>query len=364
MTCSDNACGTGIGTTILPGDPDNNSILTASPAFGGIEVSWTLPSTNAHGIAYTKIWRGLTPSFNSALMIAAASGDRYFDRFDWTLSNITMQYYWIEFVSINGTVNAPIGPAAAVPRQTIDQVIDQLTAKIDYSMLSVDLKGTVDKAELYKVAQETVNNSVAAEQISIRDALALVQQDIDGAFVLISNEVTARQSAGQAFASSLNTLAVSTGENLATAQTELQTFIDELDNKVGALYTAKVTVDGLVGGFGIYNDGTEVDAGFDVDTFWVGRTQADKKKPFIISGGEVFIDQAVIEDASIDVAKIDKATIQNLSALNADMGTLTAGKIRFEQQGAPTSYMEIDAATQSLRVYNNGVLRVKIGNLA
>jgi hypothetical protein len=364
MTCSENACGTGIGTTILPGDPDNNSILTATPTFGGIEVSWTMPSTNAHGIAYTKIWRGLTPDFNSALMIAAAAGDRYFDRFNWTLTNILMQYYWIEFVSINGTVNEAIGPAAAVPGQTIEQIIEQLTAKIDYNMLSVELKGTVDKAELYKQAQDAVNTDVSTEQISIRDAVALVQNDVDQAFVLISQETTARQSAGNAFASQLNTLAVSTGENLATAQTELQTFIDELDEKVGALYTAKVTVNGLVGGFGIYNDGTEVEAGFDVDTFWVGRSDADKVKPFIIQDDQVFIDKAVIQDASIAFAKIDTATVQSLSAFTANMGTLTAGKIKFTQQGAPTNYMEIDAATQSLRVYNAGVLRVKIGNLA
>lgn len=364
MTCSDNSCGTGIGTTILPGDPDNNSILSAAPTFGGIEVSWTLPSTNAHGVAYVRIYRGLTNNVNAALIIANASGDRYFDRFNWTTGNLSTQYYWIQFVSINGTLGEMIGPAAAMPQQTIEQIIEQLTAKIDYGMLSVELKGTVDKAELYKQAQETVNSAVTSEQISIRDALALVQQDVDGAFVLISNEVQARQSAGTAFASSLNTLAVATENNLATAQTELQTFIDELDEKVGALYTAKLTVNGLVGGFGIYNDGTEVEAGFDVDTFWVGRTNADKVKPFIIEDDQVFIDQAVIQDASIAFAKIDTATVQSLSAFTANMGTLTAGKIKFTQQGAPSNYMEIDAATQSLRVYNGGVLRVKIGNLA
>lgn len=363
MTCSETACGTGIGTTTLPGDPDNNSILTASPTFGGIDVFWTLPSTNAHGVAYVRIYRGLTDDVNSGVIIANASGDRYFDRFNWTNGNLSTQYYWIQFVSINGTLGELIGPAAAMPAQTIDQIIDQLTAKIDYNMLSVELKSTVDKSELYKQAQETVNSAVTTEQISIREALALVQQDIDGAFVLISDEITARQSAGQAFVSQVNTLAASTGENLATVQTTLETSIDDLDQKIGALYTAKVTVNGLVGGFGIYNDGTEVEAGFDVDTFWVGRTSGDKVKPFIIQDDQVFIDEAVIQDASIAFAKIDTATVQSLSAFTANMGTLTAGKIKFEQQGAPSNYMTIDAATQSLRVYNNGVLRVKIGNL-
>lgn len=363
MTCSETACGTGIGNTTLPGDPDNNSILTATPTFGGIEVSWTLPATNAHGVAYVRIYRGLTNDVSSAIIIANASGDRYFDRFDWSIGTPTTQYYWIQFVSVNGTLGELIGPAAAVPQQTIDQIIEQLTAKIDYGMLSVALKGTVDKADLYKIAQESVNSAITGEQVSIRDALALVQEDIDGAFVLISNEVQARQSAGTAFASSLNTLAVSTGNNLVSAQTELQTFIDDLDEKVGALYTAKVTVNGLVGGFGIYNDGTEVEAGFDVDKFWIGRTAENKRKPFIVSDGIVYIDNAAIADASISLAKIDKATIQSLSAVNADMGSITAGNIRFNKPGDPTSYIKLDSATQTLEVWNEGVRRVRLGNL-
>jgi hypothetical protein len=76
--------------------------------------------------------------------------------------------------------------------------------------------------------------------------------------------------------------------------------VDGKVTQIGALYTVKVntvTSDGvaLVGGFGIYNDGSTVQAGFDVDEFWVGNTQANKRKPFIISGGVTYIDEAAIE---------------------------------------------------------------------
>jgi hypothetical protein len=364
MTCSDNTCGTGIGTVTLPGDPSNESIVTALPMFGGIEISWTLPSLNAFAVAYTQIFRSFTNNFNAALMIANASGDRYFDRYDFASGVFSNTYYWIRFVSVNGTVGEPIGWAVAMPLPAIDVLLDQLAAKIDYSTLSVELKGTVDKADLYKQAQEAVNTNITSEQVSIRDALALVQSDLENSFVLISNEVTARQSAEQAFASSINTLAVATEENLATAQTSLQASIDTVTGDVSAMYTAKLTVNGLVGGFGLVNDGDTVEAGFDVDTFWVGRTNSDKKKPFIIADDQVWLNKAAIAEASIELAMIDKATIQNLSAVSADMGTLTAGKIQFVQQGAPTSYMTIDAASQSLQVWNSGVMRVRIGKLS
>jgi hypothetical protein len=51
----------------------------------------------------------------------------------------------------------------------------------------------------------------------------------------------------------------------------------------------------LIGGFGVYNDGSTIQAGFDVDEFWVGKTQANKCYPFIISGGVTYIKEAAIE---------------------------------------------------------------------
>ena len=76
-----------------------------------------------------------------------------------------------------------------------------------------------------------------------------------------------------------------------------------LNGDFKALYTAKVDVNGLIGGFGIYNNGTTVEAGFDVDRFWIGRT-LNRVKPFIISGDVVYIDKARIRTADIDTLKI------------------------------------------------------------
>lgn len=62
---------------------------------------------------------------------------------------------------------------------------------------------------------------------------------------------------------------------------------------------------------------------------------------------------------SVTAAKIDVA---NLSAISADMGTLTAGTIRLPASG--TTYLIIDGANNRIDVYNAGVLRVRLGNLA
>jgi len=47
-----------------------------------------------------------------------------------------------------------------------------------------------------------------------------------------------------------------------------------------------------------------VEAGFDVDRFWVGRTGVTNRKPFIVQDSSVFIDSAFIGTASIDHLKL------------------------------------------------------------
>ena len=347
-TCSNNTCGTGFGTVVLPSDPSNNSILSAEPAFGGVDVSWTLPATNPYAVAYFKVFRANNDNFNSAILVATAGGDRYFDRAIWTTQ--IEYFYWIQSVSVNGTLGTVIGPASAHARPTIEDVIEQLSGQIEYGALNTALKANIDKIELNRIAQEGSITSVTNEQILIRDALSLIQADVENNFVLITEEVEARQNAEQAYASQINTLVSSLEGDIATAQTTLQTNINNLDGKIGALYTAQVTVNGLVGGFGIYNDGTEVEAGFDVDTFWVGRTSADKVKPFIIQDNEVFIDTAVIKDASISAAKIGSIDLVGSNNFNVKTGSTGAR-------------MEIN--NRAIKIYDaSGVLRVKIGDLA
>ena len=60
----------------------------------------------------------------------------------------------------------------------------------------------------------------------------------------------------------------------------------------------------VVGGFELLNNGTLVHAGFEVDEFWIGRVGVLGKRPFFVSGGVVYIDSAVIQDAAITNAKI------------------------------------------------------------
>ncbi|MGP9656493.1 phage tail tip fiber protein [Halomonas sp. AOP31-B1-25] len=102
------------------------------------------------------------------------------------------------------------------------------------------------------------------------------------------------------------------------------------DMVAGALYTAKVQSGGLIGGFGVYNDGTEVDAGFDVDRFWIGRTDSDKRKPFIIDGDMVYMNNAMIRNGSIQEGHLGPITIGKFFLDDGTPVTTAGGLIRAE----------------------------------
>lgn len=279
-----------------PGDPSNNSILTATPAFGGIRVSWNMPTTNPFAVAYTKLYRGVNNNFVNALLIQEVGGGYFFD----PLEAEHTYYYWIQFVSVHGTVGETIGPASATSRGTIQEVIQALTGEIDSGMLATALRSELDQISI-------LNNNLLNEifdretgQTSLAAAIANAQAGIAEAHTFIINETNSRVAADAATVEHINGVAATLEDDFGVVVETLSVDIDAVNDRINAMYTVRLNVNGLIGGFGIANDGVTVQAGFDVDSFWVGRTGPDQVKPFIISGGDVYIDSAVIQTLTAD----------------------------------------------------------------
>ena len=373
-------CGTGGWGGPLPGDPDNNSILTASPAFGGIELEWTYPTTNPNAVAHVRLYRNVFPVLETAVPLAIVNGNRYYDK-----TNSTIRYYyWMRIQSINGgPLGEAIGPASAVGRPVIQDVITQLTGMIDAGVLAESLRSDIDSiATNYGELVGEIADRLAGDA-ALSLALANVQAGIDQAMSFIASEVTQRQegetalitqidslgavnaavaalvqtetnarvAADAALASQITAAQVALGEQVAGVEVALQANIDAVDGEVtaiGALYTAKVSANGLVGGFGIYNNGTEVEAGFDVDRFWVGRTGVTNRKPFIVQDSSVIMDNAFIGTASVDYLKL------------AGGATSVSSVVSF--RGRDMTITQMAATTLSLPT--NGVIAVTGGFLA
>jgi hypothetical protein len=429
MSCNDGTCGTGGWGGPLPGDPSSNSILTATPAFGGIDINYTLPTVNPFAVAFAILYRGIIPDFAGAIVHRdGMNGGFYFDKVD----PPTEYFYWIQFVSVNGTHGDIIGPVSAIARLKIEETIEVLTGQIDDGLLAQSLKTDIAQIPLIdnKIFLEIANRLIANATLSA--AIAQVQDNADASLAFVQEEITQRQDADAALVTSINLLytqaagnaaaileektiraskddamaadietltaaigdgggaaleeektvranadsalaaAITTAQttlngNIASAQTTLQTNINIQAGRItsiGALYTAKVTVNGLIGGFGVYNDGTTVEAGFDVDTFWVGRTAANKRKPFIIVGSETFIDEAVINKLTFDKLRAADGSLivsgGKVQAQYLEVGSLTAQHINVASGGGGTNRMYMNDGL--IQVYDsNNVLRVRIG---
>lgn len=284
-------CGVGGWGGPVPGDPSNNSILSASPAFGGIDVTWTYPTTNPEALAYVKLYRALIDDFDAAILIAELGGGFFYDK----LNSSSEYFYWIRIVSRNtGLAGDPIGPASAVARPTLEATLELLTGAIDSGLLSTSLKNQLDQIS---VLNENLANEITDREtgeITLAEAMEAVTAGLAEAHTFILNEVATRTSEDSALAEAIAGVVVTIGDDIAASIVTLTAAVDEITGNINAMYTAKVTVNGLVGGFGIVNDGDEVEAGFDVDKFWIGRTAADKRKPFIVEDDVVYIDEAAI----------------------------------------------------------------------
>jgi hypothetical protein len=429
MTCIDTVCGTGGFTGPKPGDPDNNSTLAAVAAFGGIDVSWSYPTSNPAAVAHTLLYRNTSDNFAGATQIAVVAGNMFYDK----LNDSVTYYYWIQIVSVNATVGAAIGPASATARPLSADLLTELAAKIDAGVLSAALRADINSVSIFGGQLSTEIYSRSQGQAYLADALAAAQDTGDQTLALVHSQDSAQSSRTDALATQMNIVASAVGHNtaaiiseqtartssvgalttqlnsvvattaqntaaiiteqsarstaigslttqlnsvaatnsqniaasiaqeqaarttaetalansittvqstlngnVAAVQTNLQTSINAVAGQVGsvtsqlntvngqiaygttqihdigALYTTKVNVNGLVGGFGVYNDGTTIEAGFDVDTFWIGKTNANRRKPFVVTGGQVYMDSAFIADATITNAKIGNAQVDTL----------------------------------------------------
>ena len=146
MSCTGNTCGTGGWSGPLPGDPNNNSILSATGVYGGIAVSWTYPTTNPFAVAHTKVFRGYTESFVNVVEHRIISGNYFLDELG--ADNPVRYYYWIQVVSANGTVNEPIGPASAVSLAYSEKLLQELSGKINENLLDAALRTEVERIDL------------------------------------------------------------------------------------------------------------------------------------------------------------------------------------------------------------------------
>jgi len=207
------SCGVNPGIGPLPNDPDNNSILTASPAFGGIDVSWTYPELNPEAVAYTLLYRSTNFNPDTKVNYRTVSGDYFFDRVN--PEQAVEYFYWIQIVSINGTVGTLIGPASAIARPSIEQTIELLTGQITAGQLGQALQEYISKIDLIEGGLSDEIQERWANFQDTLDKFTLFENDLDGIATLVSQEVSRLESSDTAQVQAINVIAAKANDNAA-----------------------------------------------------------------------------------------------------------------------------------------------------
>lgn len=132
-------------------------------------------------------------------------------------------------------------------------------------------------------------------------------------------------------------------------QSDLSTAFQQEVAQIKASYIVKLDNDGYAAGFGLYNSGTTSEFQIRADRFSIGAPGTPTVHPFIVDNGVVYIDTAMIRDASIQQGKLGPISFGKITDAAGNPVTTVGGQLRAEM---------IDVA--NLRVGNGniaGVLR-------
>jgi hypothetical protein len=215
--------------------------------------------------------------------------------------------------SNNTTLNAAVSGEASA-RATADtanaNLISALTATVTGNNTAITaglaneqtVRANADTANASSITALAASVSGLPGQISANTAAILTEQSV-------------RASADSANATSISTLSTTVAGNTASISTQATSI-----GGLSAQYTVKVDVNGYVAGYGLstslFNGTPQSDFIVLADKFAIVTPGSPAKVPFIVSGGTVFMQNVVIQDALIDNLNIGKL---QTGFLNADM---------------------------------------------
>lgn len=332
--------------------PPQATGLTASSSINFIYLSWNIPSYRNH--AYAEVWRADSDNIGDAVKIGTTTNQFFTDN---PAPNL-IKFYWIRLVSqanivgvysdsVSGT--AEVDPAvlvAAMQKSVSEELLtSELASKINRLDSSVDVIGSVQNAlAVEKKTRETADGDLFAQytvkidQNGYISGYGLASQTVSGTpfssfqvradrFSIVNpavNRVTVSSLTRSSTIATLNTVTAHglkaftaangpTPETLADEFTLIGVVNDTNWNGSYRVLTAPsstqitFTVPATLPSPATVNANTKI-----------GKASI----PFIVDGGQVFIEGAKIKDASITSAKIKDLVANKITAgyVNAAVG--------------------------------------------
>ncbi|WP_397448117.1 host specificity protein J [Pseudomonas sp. NA-150] len=221
------------------------------------------------------------------------------------------------------------------------------------------------------IAQET---SVRASQdLATAQQLTVVTASVNDNSATVTNLVQSVATDKAATATQITQLNATVGKNTADIQTTATAYADT-SGKLTTMWSVKMQVNAngqyIAAGIGLGIENT--DAGLQsqflvsADRFAIVNTLAGGTTfvPFAVQGGQVFINQAFIQDASISMAKITTVLqSDNYVAGQTGWAITRAGNVEFNSTVSGGGRLTMN--NRAIKVFDaNGVLRVQLGDLS
>lgn len=230
------------------------------------------------------------------------------------------------------------------------------------------------RTSLLEARTETAEGRIATVESVVASNNAVTVQRLDqlsgqvaSNASAISTEQTVRANADSALGQRVDTVSARTDANEANIQTTSQA-VTSLDGNVKALYSVKLQAHAngqkYAAGWQLgFDSGTSVTTmAFQADRFlWFNSSSGQTVAPVSIVGGQMFINNAMIQDGSITNAKIGNS-IQSNNYVAGQTGWRLDKTGAFEINGSVAGQGRVVVTNQLISVYDsNNVLRVRMG---
>tara|TARA_R100000234_G_scaffold115792_1_gene92115 strand:- start:1172 stop:2884 length:1713 start_codon:yes stop_codon:yes gene_type:complete len=304
----------GAGTDFVPND-DATGDLTIPPAPTGLEASgvfteilvdWNEAQYSNH--AYTEVYRSRADEIGGAVLITTSNSFMITDPVGYDET----YYYWVRFVSTSN-IKGPFNQTNGVKATTAQNV----------SAVMAELSETLANMPGYSVltSADTTN---ATNIASVTSDVSTLQTTVNSHASTLTSHTSSINSNTSNVTSLTSTTASHTGD--LNAMFVLQASTESNGSKsVAGMVIGSNASDG---------SGAQSYVQFLADKFAIWNGTNSEIAPFIVSGGTVFIKDAMIQNAAISTARIqdlavEEAKIGNLAVTAAKIAnaTITTAKI-------------------------------------
>lgn len=350
----------------------------------GMILTWQLPDRlHTIGAEATEIWFGTSNVRANAQLLAAFA----LPTNSYTVTGLPAGqtlYFWARIRGTDaGNYSPEVGPVVGQTSSDASQILDYLNGQITKTQLAQDLLKPIETVDPEMAGDETsfagdstsyagtwsLLYSQQSGDVALARRVDTVAASMNGFSALVQTETQARIDADGAMASQITTVQATAANAQATAQTAATTAAT-VDGKVSAAYTIKVQIAtggqyyaaGMAVGVDNSTGVAQSQILFQADRFaLINVSNGNTTTPFVIQGGQTFINQAFIGTGWITNAMIG-GVIQS-TALDSTGQPLwsidKSGGMTFRGSG---SGWRTERDAMGSRLYDgNGVLRFRWG---